>query len=217
MYWIVREHSNTPSRTKHQRRSPPAPGSPAFEQLPAVSVLFVFFFFFLVPILIRLRAQRFSGRFCDWKQVFISHIRFRFSEVGVVLYGFANGFFIWFSRSRPRFVNSVLWCSSSEFVIGDLSPRRKRRKYSNMFRKLGMFVTSVWYVLNHSVSYLFHYIIYLSYWFVLSPCFTAHSRWLQVVCPRSQYRWWWWQCFPLRFIVSFPFCFEYLLAYQWWL
>ena len=178
MYWIIREHSNTPSRTKHQWRSPPAPGSPAFEQLPAVSVLFVFFFIFLVPILIRLHAQRFSRRFCDWKQVFISRIRFWFSEVGVVLYGFANGFFIWFSRSRPRFVNSVLWCSSSEFVIGDLSPRRKRRKYLNMFRKLGIFVTSVWYVLNHSVSYLFHYIIYLSYWFVLSPCFTAHSRWL---------------------------------------
>lgn len=44
MYWIVREHSNPPPQVKRQRCSPPAPGTTAFKQLPAVSIPFVFFF-----------------------------------------------------------------------------------------------------------------------------------------------------------------------------
>jgi hypothetical protein len=35
-----------PSRTKRQHHSPPAPGSPAFEELPAISISFVFILFY---------------------------------------------------------------------------------------------------------------------------------------------------------------------------
>lgn len=37
---------NSPHQVKRPRRLPPAPGSPAFEQLPAVSVPFVVYVFF---------------------------------------------------------------------------------------------------------------------------------------------------------------------------
>ncbi len=38
MYCFVREFPDSVSQVKRQRRSPPAPGTPAFEQLPAVSI-----------------------------------------------------------------------------------------------------------------------------------------------------------------------------------
>ena len=138
---------------------PPCSWVPCFWAASScVCSICLFSFFFIAPLLIWLRTQRFSGRFCDWKRVIISHIRFWFSKVGVVLYGFTNSLFIWFSKSRPRFVNHVLWCLSSEIAIGDLSPRQKRWKHSKLFSKLGMFATSAWFVLNCSVSYLFPYI-----------------------------------------------------------
>ena len=52
---------NTLSQMKHQQCSPPAPGSPAFEQLPAMSVLFVFFF--LYPYLFHCMLRDSAGGF----------------------------------------------------------------------------------------------------------------------------------------------------------
>jgi len=46
LYWTVREHLGSSYQVKCQRHLPPAPGSPAFEQLLSVSLLFVIYLCF---------------------------------------------------------------------------------------------------------------------------------------------------------------------------
>ena len=106
MHWVDREHLKSPSQSKRQRRSPPTPGSPAFEELPAVSIPFVDRVFFnRIRIYLVLRSVTLLVLLCLKTRLCLLHLVqvLRGTCSYTRNYRTANSIFIRFSNSRPKF------------------------------------------------------------------------------------------------------------------
>lgn len=155
MYWIPREHTMSSSQVKRQRRSPPAPGSPAFEQLPAVSISFVIFF-----------LTSHMHTYSVWRSVMLVLLCLKtlnnlLSSVSI-LQGtrclmYVHHWNVYVCQQKQAQVrHRVSRCLWSYISIGEISPNRKRLRHSKKFRKIGVFICLFW-----SVHYSLRFVLSL--------------------------------------------------------
>ena len=103
MYWMDREHLKSPSKSKRWRRSPPTPGSPAFEELPTVSISFVIMFFLSYLYLFGFALSDSAGASVLEDKALSPAFGSSALRYVPLYYRTTNGIFIHFSNSRPKF------------------------------------------------------------------------------------------------------------------